>query len=495
MSQGGSLGSGGGGGGTVTSITSNNLEITNAAGPVVDIEDLRFTTQYVVDPSSALGQKGTFTTITAAVAAASGAGGGAVFVRAGTYAESFTLPAGVSLAAYNSVAPVFGGALNAVIDGTVTLTDAGQNTIQGICLSNTGAGAVLDLPGTNGMLVFINDCIFVGGSGPAFTGSNGNAHIELNNAFVVSTGSDYISLTGSQLTFTNSTFVSVAGPASALLASSQIQFRSCNLDGTISLSGTSQTSLDNSIAGAIVLADSSGAEISNSQIANNSGIAITTSATSAIDIRESIIASGNGFEAITIGGTSGVRITECSLNVTGAAFAVTGTGNLQYGLIEFPGSVSDLDPGLSINLFPVRPFATTSSRGLAFFNPADFTVSAAGEVSLLTPPTRFTWVHINSNQTLAVNTGYFTSGGNLSLALPATSVSGDEIRVVLDGGTSWTITQGAGQTIEYSNISTTAGAGGSLATTKNGDAIHMVCSIDNLAWRIVDMPIGNLTFT
>lgn len=104
-----------------------------------------------------------------------------------------------------------------------------------------------------------------------------------------------------------------------------------------------------------------------------------------------------------------------------------------------------------------------------------------------------TWQNISASQTLAVNNGYQCTGGAaLSLLLPATSAIGDIIEITLDGSTSWTVTQAAGQAIRLGSNVTTGGAGGSLASTAQGDTIRIVCSVANLRWNVISM-IGNIT--
>lgn len=107
----------------------------------------------------------------------------------------------------------------------------------------------------------------------------------------------------------------------------------------------------------------------------------------------------------------------------------------------------------------------------------------------------FPWLNIGTSQTLAINTGYFcSSGGALSLALPTTSLVGDTISVVLDGSTSWTITQGAGQRIRLGNTVSTTGVGGSIASNLRGDTVTMVCQTANTFW-VVTSSVGNITVT
>jgi len=104
------------------------------------------------------------------------------------------------------------------------------------------------------------------------------------------------------------------------------------------------------------------------------------------------------------------------------------------------------------------------------------------------------WATISANQTLAINHGYFliSPGGALSLALPTTSSIGDEIELTLDGATSFTITQAAGQSIRIGNQATTVGVGGSLASTAQGDTIRLRCQTANLKWNVMSS-IGNIT--
>ncbi len=95
---------------------------------------------------------------------------------------------------------------------------------------------------------------------------------------------------------------------------------------------------------------------------------------------------------------------------------------------------------------------------------------------------------------MLANMGYFvvSPGGAVVLTLPATSVQGDVIQVALDGATSFTIAQGAGQSILFGNKSTTPGIGGSLTSTQQGDSIRLVCRTPNLRWVAV-CSLGNPT--
>lgn len=106
----------------------------------------------------------------------------------------------------------------------------------------------------------------------------------------------------------------------------------------------------------------------------------------------------------------------------------------------------------------------------------------------------YAWSAITANQSAVAGQGYFVTANAVQVALPATSAVGDSFQVSLDGGTSWTITQAAGQQIFSGSSSTTAGAGGSLASTAQGAVVELVCRVANTEWRVVDV-IGNITVT
>jgi hypothetical protein len=120
-------------------------------------------------------------------------------------------------------------------------------------------------------------------------------------------------------------------------------------------------------------------------------------------------------------------------------------------------------------------------------------VNGPGSITISSTAAGTTWTPIAASQTLAVNNGYICSGGGaLILTLPAVSSVGDIIEITLDGSASFSVHQGAGQTIKMGNQVTTAGVGGSLSSSQQGDSLRMVCSVANLRWNILSS-MGNLT--
>lgn len=104
------------------------------------------------------------------------------------------------------------------------------------------------------------------------------------------------------------------------------------------------------------------------------------------------------------------------------------------------------------------------------------------------------WQNATTSITLTVSNGYFVTSGALNLALPAAASQGDQIIVALNGGTSWTITQAAGQSIRFGNTVTTTGITGSLASSAQGDTVRLVCSTTNTGWFLISS-VGTLTVT
>ena len=109
---------------------------------------------------------------------------------------------------------------------------------------------------------------------------------------------------------------------------------------------------------------------------------------------------------------------------------------------------------------------------------------------------QFTWaVETGTSGTIVVNTGTFTNNAGLvTLTLPATAAVGDEIAIVGMGAGGWLMAQNASQTVHYGTSSSTTGAGGSIASTAQRDAIRIVCNVANTDFTVVSS-IGNLDVT
>jgi hypothetical protein len=108
----------------------------------------------------------------------------------------------------------------------------------------------------------------------------------------------------------------------------------------------------------------------------------------------------------------------------------------------------------------------------------------------------FTWnnVTVNAPVTMVAAHGYIqnSAGTNLDFILPSTSAVGDVVAVA-DGGLGFQITQAAGQYIEFGNVTTTVGTGGSITSISGQNcAIQLLCIQANIAWVVISS-VSNFT--
>lgn len=172
----------------------------------------------------------------------------------------------------------------------------------------------------------------------------------------------------------------------------------------------------------------------------------------------------------------------------GFANGVMNADNVRFDGTTYPGSVTaDGQLLIGSTAYPyIRVNTITPGPGVTVTN-------APGSITLSCTGGGMAWTTIGASGTLAVNNGYIcTAGAALSFALPAVSAVGDSIGLSLDGSISWTVNQAANQQIRLGSSQTTLGAGGSLASTAQGDTIQLICVVANLRW-IVIASMGNIT--
>ena len=105
------------------------------------------------------------------------------------------------------------------------------------------------------------------------------------------------------------------------------------------------------------------------------------------------------------------------------------------------------------------------------------------------------WFLVGVNTAMTVNSGFIANAvGTLQFLLPAVAPLGSIVRVCGLTAGGWQVTQNAGQQIRFGNLLTTAGAGGSIASTLAGDAVEIVCVTANTGWLVLS-GIGNVNVT
>jgi len=86
----------------------------------------------------------------------------------------------------------------------------------------------------------------------------------------------------------------------------------------------------------------------------------------------------------------------------------------------------------------------------------------------------------------AIDHGYVnTNAGLTTITLPATAALGTIIEICGEGAGGWLIAQNAGQSIQFGNLSTTVGVGGSLGSTNQWDTVKIVCRVANTTWSVL----------
>ena len=93
----------------------------------------------------------------------------------------------------------------------------------------------------------------------------------------------------------------------------------------------------------------------------------------------------------------------------------------------------------------------------------------------------------------AINNAYILNNAALvTLTLPDTAAVGAVLRVVGKGAGGGLIAQNASENINFGNVTTTTGVGGSLASTHRYDCIELVCTVANTTWTVMSAQ-GNIT--
>ncbi len=280
--------------------------------------DLYGVSSYIVDAT--LGQ-GNYTTIAAALTAASGAGfAGDIFIRPGTYTENPSLVAGVNLVAW----PSDGTGGTVIIKGNCTLSTAGTVTISG-CQLQTNSAACVTVSGSVASILNLVNCYINCTNNTGITFSSSSASSKLNINFCTGdlgttgiglfTNSSAGAFTISNSTFTNSgaSLTDSTHSGSGLLFTQYV-----NLNHRLTTSGSS----------ALI-------SLTYTNIGNGtSGIALTHGSTAANSGCFMCRLYGGSSAAISISASCTLGVTNCEINSI-ATNAITGAGTINYQGLAF----------------------------------------------------------------------------------------------------------------------------------------------------------------
>lgn len=118
--------------------------------------------------------------------------------------------------------------------------------------------------------------------------------------------------------------------------------------------------------------------------------------------------------------------------------------------------------------------------------------STSGAGSTLTINVAWDWTEVTGvSVNAAVQNGYIlNNAGLVTVNLPGTCAVGDEIRLAGKGTGLYVVDAPAGDTIHYGNQDTSAG--GTLTATNRYDSIHLLCTVADTEWTVLNS-VGNFT--
>jgi hypothetical protein len=378
-----------------------------------------------------------------------------------------------------------------VVDATAS--NGSYTTIaQAITAATATGGTVWINPGT-----YVENLTIPGG-----VNLIGNTSVG-SNAVVISGNATITNYTGN-IAFTNITFTANSGTTIAISSNTSVSkivsFGGCTIANT-SVSGTTVSAVSTSTGNFTVA-------LVQSQV-QSSGIGINANGTLTISTGYALVASGVGATYDLTGAVTCYSYW-CNLQSTASyLFAVRSSttvvsvsnciGTSALEIVNFIGAATNVGFTNCSLICSAASGNWAIGTGVLSYGTVTIVGTAQGiaatlvRIPLYAQP-RFVSQAITANQTLAVNNGYYITSGALSLPLPATSSVGDVIRVTLSGGTSWTITQAAGQSVSVSSATSTTGTGGNLGSTAQGDSVTLECTIANTRWYATS-EIGNLSIT
>jgi hypothetical protein len=202
----------------------------------------------------------------------------------------------------------------------------------------------------------------------------------------------------------------------------------------------------------------------------------------------------SSLEDITTGSNNVSVGTNAGKNYTGAESSNIILGNNQGTLGE--SNVLRIGGGTGAGASQQNKCFVSGINGVTSSNARMVTINSStdqlGEAAV--PMGLAAWSVVTASpQAIAVNNGYISNvAGLITYTLPATSAVGDIFEITnINTALGWIITQAAGQQIRVGNVTSTLGAGGSVASLALGDSIRCVCVVADVSWVAISY-VGNL---
>lgn len=202
-----------------------------------------------------------------------------------------------------------------------------------------------------------------------------------------------------------------------------------------------------------------------------------------------------------VGGASNAITSVAPSATSGVALISQGaSADPAFGTVVVAGGGTGLTSLTAYALMAGGTTSTASMQQVSGLGSAGQVLTSAGAGALPTwadiPLADLPWTVVTgSTQTIVADNGYISNraAGPVAYTLPATAAVGSIIRITgMLAGAGWSLAQGAGQYIEFTGVSTTVGAGGSLASTGDNDSIELVCVEADLGFVVISS-MGNIT--
>ena len=196
-------------------------------------------------------------------------------------------------------------------------------------------------------------------------------------------------------------------------------------------------------------------------------------------------------------GTSGLSTTNQNIFLDpGTAFLSLRGGTVQIGTTPASNAIT---VGSATSTITVQSFTNygvvgTSSSGVLSdiaATTSGYVLTSNGTGSLpswqAASAGGITWVNVTgATQAMAINTAYISNDTStlVTLTLPATAAIGSVVQVQGAGSGLYTIAQNASQVINFNQLASTTGTGGSVSSTSQFDSITLVCITANTTWAV-----------
>lgn len=411
---------------TASNFVTASLNSTGASTGNLQFEHRAWTTQYIVDPSTTVGTRGTYSTIASAYAAAKSAGSGTIFIRAGTYTENITMDtANVNLCAFSCDGQ--SETARVTIVGKFTVTYDGSASISG-CFLKGNTDNFISLTGGSASKLYLYNCSLNAAGATGISQNRASSYIFCEFCtFVVNSNDAPFAITSGNFYVINSTTLNWGGDATATAAAGTLRLWNSLLQFILSTSGTCTLQMicseirGNNTTCLTIAGNTGNDAVKNSSLISGTAAAVSVSAGATLSLQSVAITSSN---LNTITGAGTVSYSDVSFTSVVAINTTT-----QVPLLSQPGLVKVTTPG-------AYPYTTIPQDGVILVD-----TSSARTINLnASPQTGQTYrIKDNVGSAGANNITVTPAAGNIDGAASyAINVNYGSIDVVYNG-TQWNV--------------------------------------------------------